>query len=78
MGPFRTGPRPVLAQIKHEGNGQFQLQFTSLDGTHQLNVFKAEGQCHREDYPTKLKPGKEYVAYAYGSGPWEIELTEGY
>ena len=55
MGPFRTGPRPVLAQIKHEGNGQFQLQFTSLDGTHQPEVFTADGQCHREDLPHRVK-----------------------
>ena len=78
IGPFRTGPRPVRAQIKHEGSGQFRLQFTSLDGTHQPDVFKAEGQCHFEDLETDLFPGKEYIAGAYGSGPWEIELTEGY
>ena len=78
MGPFRTGPRPVRAQIRHEGSGQFQLQFTSLDGTHQPDVFTAEGQCHVEDHETELLPGKEYIASAYGSGPWEIQLTEGY
>ena len=77
-GPFRTGPRPIRAQIRHEGSGQFQLQFTSLDGTHQPEVFTAEGQCHFEDHETELLPGKEYIACAYGSGPWEIELTEGY
>ena len=78
MGPFRVGTRPVRAEIQHEGNEHFQLQFTSLDGTHQPEMFTAEGQCHVEDHGTELLPGKEYMACAYGNGPWRVELTEGY
>ena len=78
MGPFRTGARPVRAEIQHEGNSHFQLQFTSLDGTHQTQMFTADGQCHIEEHETELLPGKEYIACAYGDGPWQIELTEGY
>ena len=78
MGPFRTGTKPTRAQIQHDGSEQFQLQFTSVDGTHQTEMFTAEAQFHVEEHETDLRPGKEYVACAYGSGPWEIELTEGY
>ena len=78
MGPFRTGARPVMAEIQHGGNSHFQLQFTSLDGTHQTEMFTTDGQCHVEEQETELLPGKDYIACAYGDGPWEIELTEGY
>lgn len=78
MGPFRTRARPVRAEIQHEGNIHFQLQFTSLDGTHQTEMFTVEGQCHVEEHETELLPGKEYIACAYGDGPWQIKLTEGY
>ena len=78
MGPFRAGARPVRARIQHEGREEFSLQFSSLDGTHQTELFGGTGQFHIEDHETDLQPGKEYIACAYGSGAWEIELTEGY
>jgi len=77
-GPFRTGTKPTRARIQHDGSEQFHLQFTSIDATHQTETFIAEAQFQVEDHDTNLQPGKEYVALAYGSGPWEIELTEGY
>ena len=78
IGPFRTGPRPVRAEIDHGGNGEFSLQFTSVDGTHQTEAFTAQAQFHIEDLETGLFPGKEYIACAAGNGPWEIKLSEGY
>ncbi len=78
IGPFRTGPRPVRAEIQHSGSGDFTLHFISVDGTHQTESFTAHAQFHIEEHETGLFPGKEYIACASGTGPWEIKLSEGY
>ena len=78
MGPFRTGARPTRARIQHDGSGEFYLQFISIDGTHEPKGFTEIGQFYIEDHELELWPGKEYLAYAYGEGQWEIELTQAY
>ena len=78
MGPFRTGSRPTNVRIDHSGMGLFYLQFVSIDGTHEPEVFVTEGQFHTEANQLDLLPGKEYLACADGHGHWQIELTEGY
>ena len=79
-GPFRTGPRPVRANIQHNGAGQFALEFISLDGTHEFAPDYSEriGQFHLEDQELELMPGKEYLMCGWGDGAWDVELVEGY
>lgn len=77
FGPFRTGPTPILANIQHDGNGEFTLEFISLDGEHEVD-YEFAGQTHQIDKELDLLPGKEYLLSGYGNGPWKIELTEGY
>lgn len=77
-GPFRVGARPLLANLRHDGGGQFFVELISLDGTDECTVISTDGQVHLDDYPVAVKPGKEYLLYAGAGGRWEIELTEGF
>lgn len=77
-GPFRVGSKPVMAELKHDGGGQFYANLISVDGTDECEVVKVEGQAHLEQLPLEVKTGKEYLLYAGAGGDWELELTEGY
>ena len=78
MGPYRSGRRPLLAQIEHNGRETFNLEAFSVDGTHYSSVFQQEGQFYIEDHQTDIRPGKEYMLYVYADGPWTVHFTEGY
>jgi hypothetical protein len=76
---FRTGVRPVLANIQHIGTGEFYLGFFSLDGMHQyIPGFSTKvGQLHVKRRLLDLLPNKEYLIYGEGNGKWNLGLTEG-
>lgn len=78
VGPFRTGARPIRANILHGGNSEFMLTFVSLDGTHEPDPFQKEGQINLEGHELALLPGKEYLMCGWGNGPWSVYLTEGF
>lgn len=77
FGPFRTGPAPVRANVRHDGNGKFSMEFISLDGAHET-ICEYTGQVHEIDKELELLPGKEYLICGGGNGRWQVELTEGY
>ena len=76
-GTFRVGSRPLLANLRHDGGGEFVVKLLSLDGTDEREKIE-EGQTHLEDYRTSAQPGKEYLVLVRASGDWELEFTEGY
>ena len=76
-GTFRVGSRPLLANLRHDGAGEFVVKLLSLDGTDEREKIE-EGQTHLEDYLTSAQPGKEYLVLVRASGDWELEFTEGY
>ena len=76
-GTFRVGSRPLLANLRHDGAGEFAVKLLSLDGTDEREKVE-EGQIHLEDYLTSAQPGKEYLVLVRASGDWELEFTEGY
>lgn len=78
MGPYKSGRRPILAQIKHEGRETFNLEAFSVDGTHYSTILEQEGQFLIEDHQTEIRPGKEYILYVYADGAWDLSFTEGY
>ena len=77
-GPFRVGSRPIMANLRHDGGGNFFVELVALDGTDECEVVNTDGQANVEDYPVEVRPGKEYLLYAGAGGDWELELTEGY
>ena len=86
MGPFRTGSRPVLANMRRNGTGPYDLAFMSLDGAHEyipdiLNPVRRGppnvGRLRLEEQELKLLPCKEYLMMGYGNGTWEVDLSEG-
>lgn len=77
-GPFRVGSKPIVAELRYDGGGQFYVNLISVDGMDECEAVKVEGQTHLEQVPLKVKPGKEYLLYAVAGGDWELELTEGY
>ena len=77
-GPFRVGSRPIRANLRHDGGGNFFVKLVSLDGSDEYEVIDTEGQVHLDEYPVEIKPGKEYLLYAVAGGHWELELIEGY
>lgn len=77
-GPLESGSKPVLANIRHSGRGEFYILAYSVDGTHLCDVFQDEGQFQIEDHQTEIKPGKEYVLYILADGAWNLNFTEGY
>ena len=77
-GPFESGSRPVLANIRHKGRGWFYAVAYSADGTHQCTLYEEEGQFHVEEHQTEIKPGKEYFFDIVADGEWNINFTEGY
>ena len=78
LGPYESGSRPMLANIRHRGRGWFYAVAYSADGTHQCTLFEEEGQFRVEEYQTEIKPGKEYFFYIVADGGWQIAFTEGY
>lgn len=78
IGPYKSGRRPLLAQIQHDGGDTFNVEAFSIDGTHYCEVFRQDGQFYVEDHPTEVRPGKEYVLYVYADGAWMLDFTEGY
>ena len=76
-GAFRTGPKPILVDARHDGGGEFKVKLLSLDGLHQEEVDN-EGQVHLEDLPIGVMPGKEYLILVGASGNWDLEFKEGY
>ena len=78
LGPYRSGRRPLLAEVRHDGRESFNLEAFSVDGTHYCTVFQQKAQFYVDDHPTELKPGKEYMLYVYADGPWSIDFREGY
>ena len=78
LGPYRSGRRPLLAQVGHDGGDTFNAEAFSIDGTHYCTIFQQDGQFYAEDQPTEIKPGKEYILYIYADGPWDLTFTEGY
>lgn len=77
MGPFWSGARPLLANIRHSGGGAFSFTTVAIDGTHQY-VYGAEGQFIAEDQQTGILPGKEYLLSVWSNGEWNLAFTEGY
>lgn len=78
MGPYRSGGRPMLAHIKHDGRETFNVEAFSVDGTHYSTIIEQEGQFLIEDHQTEIRPGKEYILYVYADGAWDLSFTEGY
>ena len=77
-GPFESGSKPLLANIRHSGRGEFFIAAYSVDGTHLCLVFQDEGQFQVEDHQTEIKPGKEYMLYILSDGAWNLNFSEGY
>lgn len=78
LGPAKSGPRPVLAHIRHSGLGEFRAAVHSVDGTHECAIFDQKGQFIVEDQQTEIRPGKEYFLYVEADGEWNMVFTEGY
>ena len=78
LGPFKSGSRPVLAHLSHNGRGEFYAAAYSVDGTHKCLVFEQTGQFLVEDQQTEIRPGKEYFLYVGADGEWMIAFVEGY
>jgi hypothetical protein len=77
-GPFTSGPKPILANIRHKGGGEFYLAAYSVDGLHQCSIFNQQGQFHVEDVQTAFRPGKEYMLHVSSDGDWYVSFIEGY
>ena len=78
FGPFTSGSKPILANIRHKGGGEFFFGASSVDGLHQCTLFAQQGQFHFEDIQTEFKPGKEYILAVKADGEWYMDFTEGY
>lgn len=78
VGPLKSGSRPLLAALRHDGRGEFIAIALSIDGTHSCVVFEEDGQFQVEDHQTEIKLGKEYMLYIISDGPWSLKFTEGY
>ena len=76
MGPGRSGRRPLLAKIKHDGREMFNVEAFSVDGTHYSAVVRQQGQFYVEDFRTNIRPGKEYMLFVYAAGPWTLHFVE--
>ena len=77
LGPYESGTRPVLAEIRHTGGGDFVCFAYALDGTHQYS-YVGEGQFYQESILTEIRPGKEYILLIASDGDWNVAFTEGY
>ena len=77
LGPYESGTRPVLAEVRHAGGGDFVFIAYALDGTHQY-AFAEEGQFYQESIQTEIRPGKEYMLLIASDGDWGLIFTEGY
>ena len=77
LGPFKSGARPLLANIRHSGGGEFFFTTVAIDGMHQY-VYCREGQFAAEDLQTDIRPGKEYLLIVSSNGGWNLAFTEGY
>ena len=77
LGPYESGTRPLLAEVRHAGGGDFFLIAYALDGTHKYE-FVEEGQFYRESVQTEIRPGKEYMLLIASDGDWDLAFTEGY
>lgn len=79
IGPYDSGSRPILANIRHLGGGGFLIDALSVDGTHRCRLYESsEGQFSVEDHRTEIKPGKEYMLNIIADGNWRLNLREGY
>lgn len=77
LGLFKSGVRPLLANIRHSGGGEFFFTTVAIDGMHQY-VYCREGQFAAEDLQTDIRPGKEYLLIVSSTGEWNLAFTEGY
>ena len=77
VGPYKSGTRPLLVNVRHSGGGEFFFTAYASDGTHQY-TFAEEGQFIAEDHQTEIRPGKEYMLVIVADGEWFLSFTEGY
>ena len=76
--PMITGNKPVIAKAQHKGRAGFLVYATSVDGTHEVAIFRREGQFFEEGSSTDLIPGKEYILEIFADGEWNVSCSEGY
>lgn len=78
MGPYASGAHPVIANIRHQGIGDFRAASYSLDGTHHCAMYRERGQFYVQNILTGIRPGKEYLLHIDAPGEWSISFSEGY
>ena len=78
LNPQTSGTRPVSANIRHLGAGDFSISAFSVDGTHLCEIYAEKGQFYVEDKQTDMRPGKEYILLVVANGEWNIEFIDAY
>ena len=78
MGPYTSGARPTIANVRHHGIGDFRANAYSLDGTHHCVLYRERGQFYIQNILTGIRPGKEYLLHIDAPGEWSISFSEGY
>ena len=78
LGPYTSGDRPIIAEIRHYGIGNLNACAYSLDGTHQCLIYREQGQFYVQDVHTEIRPGKEYLLFVDSPDGWNIAFSEGY
>ena len=78
LNPRTSGKRPVSANIRHLGAGDFSTSAFSVDGTHLCEIYAEKGQFYVEDKQTDMRPGKEYILLVVANGEWNIEFIDSY
>ena len=78
IGPYTSGARPIIANVRHQGIGDFRTNACSLDGTHHCVLYRERGQFYVQNILTGIRSGKEYLLHIDAPGEWTMSFSEGY